>query len=46
MHVSMLAAPTAVEYVPAEQLRHVCDGYDMYFPTPQVKQDADNDAAA
>ena len=42
----MLAAPTAVEYVPAEQLRHLCDGYDMYAPALQVKQDADDDAAA
>ena len=41
----MLAAPTAVEYVPAEQLRHVCDGKGRYDPALQVWHDADDGAA-
>ena len=44
MHAPLLQAPIVAEYVPAVQLTHPCDGYDMYRPAPQVWHAADDDA--
>ena len=41
---ALLQAPTVVEYVPAVQLAHLCDGYTMYCPALQVWHAADDDA--
>ena len=46
VHVLLFHAPTAVEYVPAVQLAHPCDGYIMYCPASQVWHAADDDAPA
>ena len=45
-HVLIFGAPTVVEYVPAVQLAHACDGYSMYCPALQVWHAADDDAPA
>ena len=45
-HVLMFGAPTVIEYVPAVQLAHACDGYSMYCPALQVWHAADDDAPA
>ena len=43
-HALLFGAPTVVEYVPAVQLAHLCDGYTMYCPALQVWHAADDDA--